>query len=45
MKLVTAYVSFRSSKRKRHQQWEGFSKANMKLEGIAAELQKVKGQL
>ena len=45
MKLVGAYVFFRSAKRKRDQQWEGSSEANMKLEATAAELQKVKGQL
>jgi hypothetical protein len=39
MKLVGAYVFFRSAKRKKDQQWEGSSEA------IAAELQKVKGQL
>ena len=39
MKLVGAYVFFRSAKRKRDQQWEGSSEAT------AAELQKVKGQL
>jgi hypothetical protein len=38
MKLVGAYVFLRSAKRKRDQ-WEGSSEA------IAAELQKVKGQL
>ena len=45
MKLVGAYVFFRSAKRKRDQQWEGSSEANMKLEATTAELQKVKGQL
>ena len=39
MKLVGAYVFFRSAKRKWDQQWEGSSEAT------AAELQKVKGQL
>jgi hypothetical protein len=39
IKLVGAYVFFRSAKRKRDQQWEGSS------EVAAAELQKVKGQL
>ena len=45
MKLVGAYVFFRSAKRKRDQQWEGSSEANMKHEATTAELQKVKGQL
>jgi 5-bromo-4-chloroindolyl phosphate hydrolysis protein len=39
MKLVGAYVFFRSTKRKRDQQWEG------SLEATTVELQKVKGQL
>jgi ABC-type bacteriocin/lantibiotic exporter with double-glycine peptidase domain len=45
MELVGVYVFFRSAKRKRDQQWEGSSEANMKLKATAAELQKVKGQL
>jgi hypothetical protein len=39
MKLVGAYVFFRSDKRKRDQQWEGSSEAT------TAELHKVNGQL
>jgi hypothetical protein len=38
MKLLGAYVFFTSAKRKRDQQWEGSSEANMKLEATTAEL-------